>query len=86
MYIEKKILGPWARFEDEVEVSRPDSELAKELEEIVRKRQKNSRAGRKAAQQQEFIADESSTLHCMIFFQCENCVWKVVLHLKKTSS
>lgn len=55
--------GPWARFEDEVEVSRPDSELAKELEEIVRKRQKNSRAGRKAAQQQEFIADESSTLH-----------------------
>ncbi|KAM3722366.1 Pre-mRNA-processing factor [Dirofilaria immitis] len=55
--------GPWARFEDEVEVSRPDPELAKELEEIVKKRQKNSRAGRKAAQQQEVIADESSTLH-----------------------
>ncbi|VDN24020.1 unnamed protein product [Gongylonema pulchrum] len=56
--------GPWARFEDEVEVSRPDPELAKELEEIVKKRQKNSRAGRKAAAQlQDVIADESSTLH-----------------------
>lgn len=52
-----------------MEISRPDSELAKELEEIVRKRQKNSRAGRKAAQQQETITDESSTLHRMIFFK-----------------
>ncbi|VDM98434.1 unnamed protein product [Thelazia callipaeda] len=55
--------GPWARFEDEIEIVRPDPELAKELEEIVKKRQKNSRAGRKAAQQQEALVDESSTLH-----------------------
>lgn len=51
-----------------MQISRPDPELAKELEEIVKKRQKNSRAGRKAAQQQETIADESSTLHCMFSF------------------
>ncbi|VDK48856.1 unnamed protein product [Anisakis simplex] len=56
--------GPWARFEDEETVSRPQGELAKELEEIVRKRLKTSRAGRRAAeQQQQGNFDESSTLH-----------------------
>ncbi|VDM50563.1 unnamed protein product [Toxocara canis] len=57
--------GPWARFEDEELVSKPEGELAKEMEEIVRKRQKNSRAGRRAAeQQQQGNFDEASTLHC----------------------
>ncbi|KHN81906.1 Pre-mRNA-processing factor 17 [Toxocara canis] len=56
--------GPWARFEDEELVSKPEGELAKEMEEIVRKRQKNSRAGRRAAeQQQQGNFDEASTLH-----------------------
>lgn len=56
-------LGPWAKFEDEKTVAKPDPELQKEMDEIVRKRKLKSRAGRKAAQEEQHMAEESSTLH-----------------------
>lgn len=49
----------------------------------MKKRQKNSRAGRKAAQQQETIADESSILHRMVLFCYENRVVCILKHICK---
>uniref|UniRef100_A0A0M3HJI1 Uncharacterized protein n=1 Tax=Ascaris lumbricoides TaxID=6252 RepID=A0A0M3HJI1_ASCLU len=56
--------GPWARFEDEELVSKPEGELAKEMEEIVRKRQKNSRAGRRSHFLQLFL---KKCMFCSLF-------------------
>uniref|UniRef100_A0A915EDI7 Pre-mRNA-processing factor 17 n=1 Tax=Ditylenchus dipsaci TaxID=166011 RepID=A0A915EDI7_9BILA len=55
--------GPWAKYEDEETVSKPTPELQKEMDEIVRKRKLKSRAGRKAAQEEQHVMEESSTLH-----------------------
>ncbi|KAI1722449.1 WD domain, g-beta repeat domain-containing protein [Ditylenchus destructor] len=55
--------GPWARFVDEKAVAKPEPELQKEMDEIVRKRKLKSRAGRKAAQEEQHLIEESSTLH-----------------------
>lgn len=55
--------GPWARFENEEAVAKPDPELQKEMDEIVRKRKLKSRAGRRALQEQQHLTEESSKLH-----------------------
>lgn len=55
--------GPWAIYKDEKTVAKPDAELQKEMDEIVRKRKLKSRAGRKAAQEQEQLVEEMTTLH-----------------------
>uniref|UniRef100_A0A183BLG6 Pre-mRNA-processing factor 17 n=1 Tax=Globodera pallida TaxID=36090 RepID=A0A183BLG6_GLOPA len=55
--------GPWARFDDEKTVARPDAELQKEMDEIVRKRKLKSRAGRRAAIAELHLAEESTKLH-----------------------
>lgn len=57
------ILGPWARYIDEKAIARPDPELQKEMDEIVRKRKLKSRAGRKAAEAEAHLVEESTTLH-----------------------
>ncbi|CAD5206770.1 unnamed protein product [Bursaphelenchus okinawaensis] len=55
--------GPWAIYKDEKTVAKPDAGLQKEMDEIVRKRKLKSRAGRKAAQDQEHMIEEITTLH-----------------------
>ncbi|EPB73633.1 WD domain, G-beta repeat protein [Ancylostoma ceylanicum] len=56
--------GPWAKYCDEKTIAKPDPELQKEMDEIVRKRQANSRRFKRKQQQQENDnADETSTLH-----------------------
>ncbi|KAK5973076.1 Pre-mRNA splicing factor [Trichostrongylus colubriformis] len=56
--------GPWAKYCDEKTIAKPDPELQKEMDEITRKRQANSRRfKRKQQQQQGDNAEESSVLH-----------------------
>uniref|UniRef100_A0A914CI83 Pre-mRNA-processing factor 17 n=1 Tax=Acrobeloides nanus TaxID=290746 RepID=A0A914CI83_9BILA len=55
--------GPWAIYVDEKTVAKPDPELQKEMDEIVRKRKLKSRAGRKAAEAEQHLLEETSTLH-----------------------
>ena len=61
-------LGPWAIYVDEKTVAKPDPELQKEMDEIVRKRKLKSRAGRKAAEAEQHLLEETSTLHSMLFY------------------
>jgi len=44
-------------------VARPEPELQKEMDEYMRKRKLKSRAGRRAAQEEQHAVEESSTLH-----------------------
>ncbi|VDO09628.1 unnamed protein product [Haemonchus placei] len=63
--------GPWAKYCDEKTIAKPDPELQKEMDEIVRKRQANSRRfKRKQQQQQGDNAEESSVLHCTLLCCC----------------
>ncbi|ETN81303.1 WD domain, G-beta repeat protein [Necator americanus] len=56
--------GPWAKYCDEQTIAKPDPELQKEMDEIVRKRQANSRRFKRKQQQQENDnAEETSVLH-----------------------
>lgn len=55
--------GPWARFVKEEAVARPDPELQKEMDEIVRKRKLKSRIGRKLAVNELHMTEESTKLH-----------------------
>ncbi|KJH45743.1 WD domain, G-beta repeat protein [Dictyocaulus viviparus] len=55
--------GPWARYNDEITVAKPDPELQKEMDEITRKRQANSRRFKRKQQQQNESAEETSVLH-----------------------
>ncbi|KAF7634599.1 hypothetical protein Mgra_00006048 [Meloidogyne graminicola] len=55
--------GPWARFEDQQIVSKPDPELQKEMDEFIRKKKMKSRVGRKLAVEELHIAEESTKLH-----------------------
>lgn len=47
----------------------PDPELKKELDEIVRKRQLKSKAGRKAALDEQQLIEETTTLHRKFWFR-----------------
>uniref|UniRef100_A0A0K0DG83 Pre-mRNA-processing factor 17 n=1 Tax=Angiostrongylus cantonensis TaxID=6313 RepID=A0A0K0DG83_ANGCA len=55
--------GPWAKYSDEKTIAKPDPELQKEMDEITRKRQANSRRFKRKQQQQNEIAEETSVLH-----------------------
>ncbi|KAI6241236.1 Pre-mRNA splicing factor [Aphelenchoides fujianensis] len=55
--------GPWAKYNDEKTVAKPDPELQKEMDEIVRKRKMNSKAGKKALEDIEQMVEETTTLH-----------------------
>ncbi|VDM58037.1 unnamed protein product [Angiostrongylus costaricensis] len=55
--------GPWARYSDEKTIAKPDPELQKEMDEITRKRQANSRRFKRKQQQQNENAEETSVLH-----------------------
>lgn len=48
---------------DEKAIAKPDPELQKEMDEIVRKRKLKSRAGRKAAEDEKHLVEESTTFH-----------------------
>ncbi|CAI4225281.1 unnamed protein product [Auanema sp. JU1783] len=54
--------GPWAKYEDEKTIAKPDPQLQAEMDEIVRRRQMNSRKWRAQMKEQEVI-EETSTLH-----------------------
>uniref|UniRef100_A0A1I7XMU5 CAF1C_H4-bd domain-containing protein n=1 Tax=Heterorhabditis bacteriophora TaxID=37862 RepID=A0A1I7XMU5_HETBA len=56
--------GPWAKYCDEKTIAKPDAELQKEMDEITRKRQANSRRYKKK-QQENDMGEETSVLHCM---------------------
>ncbi|CAD6194784.1 unnamed protein product [Caenorhabditis auriculariae] len=55
--------GPWAKYEDEKTVAKPDPELQKQMDEIVKKRQEKSRKFKKEQKDNEQMADESTTFH-----------------------
>lgn len=55
--------GPWARYENEQTVAKPDPELQKEMDEIIRKKKAKSRIGRKLAVEELHLAEESTKLH-----------------------
>nr|CAD2173577.1 unnamed protein product [Meloidogyne enterolobii] len=55
--------GPWARFENQKIVAKPDPELQKEMDEYIRKKKMKSRIGRKLAIEELHMAEESSKLH-----------------------
>ncbi|KHJ75893.1 WD domain, G-beta repeat protein [Oesophagostomum dentatum] len=65
LFDSKKTGGPWAKYCDEKTIAKPDPELQKEMDEIVRKRQANSRRFKRKQQQQQENdnAEESSVLH-----------------------
>lgn len=63
----KYFKGPWARFVDEKAIAKPDPELQKEMNEIVRKRKLKSRAGRKAAEDEKHLVEENTILHSNFF-------------------
>lgn len=62
--IKQATIGPWARYVDEKTVAKPDPELQKEMDEIVRKRQLKSKAGKRAAMDEQQLVEETTTLHC----------------------
>ncbi|KAK0422031.1 hypothetical protein QR680_007322 [Steinernema hermaphroditum] len=56
--------GPWARYDDEVTVSKPNPELQKEMDEIVKKKRMQSRMGRKKLEEEMAgNAEEMCTFH-----------------------
>ncbi|KAI6203118.1 39S ribosomal protein L52, mitochondrial [Aphelenchoides besseyi] len=55
--------GPWAKYINEETVAKPSPELQKEMDEIVRKKKMQSKAGRKAALDEEQLLEETTTLH-----------------------
>ncbi|CAJ0578217.1 unnamed protein product, partial [Mesorhabditis spiculigera] len=55
--------GPWANYVDQVLVSQPDEALQKEMDEIVKKRQKNSKKGMRKAMEEQGNVEETSTFH-----------------------
>ncbi|KAE9554395.1 hypothetical protein FO519_002387 [Halicephalobus sp. NKZ332] len=55
--------GPWAKYGDEKTVAKADPELQKEMDEYMRQKRAQSRAGRKKAKEIEHIIEETVTCH-----------------------
>ncbi|CAB3408477.1 unnamed protein product [Caenorhabditis bovis] len=55
--------GPWSKYENEQTIAKPNPELQKEMDEIVKKKREKSRRYKKELQDNEQQAEESTTLH-----------------------
>jgi pre-mRNA-processing factor 17 len=55
--------GPWSKFVDEKTVAKADPELQKEMDEYMKQKRQKSRAGRKKANEEQHLIEESVTVH-----------------------